>query len=45
MPSFGNSFSDEEVAAVANYVTARFGTSGSAITPGGVRKLRQQASN
>jgi mono/diheme cytochrome c family protein len=45
MPSFGNSFSDEEVAAVANYVTARFGTSGSAITPGDVRHLRRQASN
>lgn len=43
MPAFGNSFSDEEVAAVANYVTARFGSKGSAITPRDVAGLRKQA--
>lgn len=43
MPAFGNSFSDAEVAAVANYVTARFGSKGSAITPGKVAGLRKQA--
>jgi mono/diheme cytochrome c family protein len=25
MPSFGHAYSDDEIAAVANYVTARFG--------------------
>jgi mono/diheme cytochrome c family protein len=44
MPSFGASFSDEEVAAVANYVTARFGSEASRITPRDVAGLRKQAS-
>jgi mono/diheme cytochrome c family protein len=44
MPAFRNSFSDDEIAAVANYVTARFGSSASAITAKDVRALRQQAS-
>ncbi len=44
MPAFGRTFSDEEVAAVANYVTARFGSKGSAITAGNVASLRKQAS-
>ena len=26
MPAFGNAYSDDEIAAVANYVTARFGS-------------------
>src|SRR6201990_2388811 len=32
MPAFGSSYSDEEIAAVANYVTTRFGSKGSQIT-------------
>ena len=31
MPAFGNAYSDDEIAAVANYVTARFGSKASAI--------------
>ena len=41
MPGFGSAYSDAEIAAVANYVTARFGASGSRITPTQVAKLRQ----
>jgi mono/diheme cytochrome c family protein len=40
MPAFGAAYSDSEIAAVANYVTARFGAQGSAITPEEVAKLR-----
>ena len=40
MPSFGAAYSDAEIAAVANYVTARFGAKSSAITPQQVAKLR-----
>jgi mono/diheme cytochrome c family protein len=43
MPAFGNSFSDDEVAAVANYVTTRFGAKASAIAASDVRHLRDQA--
>ena len=43
MPSFGAVFSNEEVAAVANYVTARFGAKPSAVTPRQVASLRQQS--
>jgi mono/diheme cytochrome c family protein len=42
MPSFASAYSDRDIAAVANYVTARFGAQGSAITPEDVRKLRDQ---
>jgi mono/diheme cytochrome c family protein len=42
MPAFGAAFSDVEVAAVANYVTARFGSEPSHIDPADVSKLRQQ---
>ena len=41
MPSFAAAYSDAEVAAVANYVTARFGAKGSSITPKEVAKLRR----
>ncbi len=34
MPSFGRSYSDAEIAAVANYVTARFGSAQSRVTAG-----------
>jgi mono/diheme cytochrome c family protein len=44
MPAFGNAYSDEEIAAVANYVTARFGSKGSQITAGDVAALRKQTS-
>jgi mono/diheme cytochrome c family protein len=44
MPGFGNAYSDEEIAAVANYVTARFGAEKSTITAKDVRKIGKQAS-
>jgi mono/diheme cytochrome c family protein len=40
MPAFGDSYSDAEIASVANYVTARFGAKGSALTAQDVAKLR-----
>jgi mono/diheme cytochrome c family protein len=42
MPAFGNAYSDEEIAAVANYVTARFGSKGSNLTAQDVAELRKQ---
>jgi mono/diheme cytochrome c family protein len=44
MPAFGNAYTDDEIAAVANYVTARFGAKGSKLTAKDVAELRQQAS-
>jgi mono/diheme cytochrome c family protein len=44
MPAFGNAYSDVEIAAVANYVTARFGGKGSDLTAQDVAKLRKQTS-
>jgi mono/diheme cytochrome c family protein len=44
MPAFGSSHSDAEIAAVANYVTARFGSKGSQLTAKDVAELRKQAS-
>jgi mono/diheme cytochrome c family protein len=41
MPNFGAGYSDAEIAAVANYVTGRFGTSASSITPDEVSKRRR----
>ena len=48
MPSFGHAYSDTEIAAVANYVTARFGTTPSHVTAGRRReaaptRLRQES--
>jgi len=43
MPAFGSSHSDAEIAAVANYVTARFGAKGSKLTAQDVAELRKQA--
>jgi mono/diheme cytochrome c family protein len=40
MPAFGAAYSDADIAAVSNYVTARFGVKGSALTADDVRKLR-----
>jgi mono/diheme cytochrome c family protein len=45
MPSFGHAYSDDEIAAVANYVTARFGTKGSSLTARDVAKLRDQVAD
>lgn len=42
MPAFGNAYSDDEIAAVANYVTARFGTRESKLTAKDVAELRKQ---
>jgi mono/diheme cytochrome c family protein len=44
MPAFGNAYSDAEIAAVANYVTARFGSKGSRLTAQDVAELRKQTS-
>lgn len=40
MPAFGETFSDYEIASVANYVTARFGAQPSALSRERVAKLR-----
>jgi mono/diheme cytochrome c family protein len=44
MPAFGSAYSDSEIAAVANYVTARFGGKASQITERDVAALRKQTS-
>ena len=44
MPAFGNAYTDDEIAAVANYVTARFGTKGSKLTAQDIADLRKQTS-
>lgn len=43
MPAFGSAYSDDEIAAVANYVTARFGAKGAHLTAKDVASLRKQA--
>ena len=43
MPSFGEGYSDDDIAALANYVTARFGAKGAQLTAKDVADLRQQA--
>jgi mono/diheme cytochrome c family protein len=43
MPSFGTAYSDDEIAAVANYVTARFGAEGAQLKGSDVAELRKQA--
>ena len=42
MPAFGATYSDTEIAAVANYVTARYGVKGSELTAARIEKLREQ---
>ncbi|MBV8342012.1 MAG: cytochrome c [Gammaproteobacteria bacterium] len=44
MPAFGDAYSDTEVAAVANYVTARFGAAPSRLTAEDVARLRRLSS-
>ena len=43
MPAFGEGYSDADIAAVANYVTARFGAKGAHLTDKDVANLRKQA--
>ena len=43
MPAFGEGYSDDDIAAVANYVTARFGAKGAHLTGKDVVNLRKQA--
>ena len=43
MPAFGQGYSDDDIAAVANYVTARFGAKGAHLTDKDVAALRKQA--
>jgi mono/diheme cytochrome c family protein len=45
MPAFADAYSDTEIAAVANYVTARFGAAPSRLTAKDVARLRQLSSN
>jgi mono/diheme cytochrome c family protein len=40
MPAFGTTYSDAEIASVANYVTARFGSRGSALGATDIAKFR-----
>jgi mono/diheme cytochrome c family protein len=42
MPSFGTLYSDADVAALANYVTARFGAASSDVNASQVEKLRSE---
>ena len=42
MPAFGSTYSDSEIASVANYVTARFGARAADLTADQVAKLRTQ---
>jgi mono/diheme cytochrome c family protein len=44
MPAFGSTHSDTEIAAVSNYVTARFGSAPSSLTDKDVAELRSQTS-
>src|SRR5258708_14203557 len=44
MPAFGNAYSDDEIAAVANYVTPRFGARGSTLPAKDRAELRKQTS-
>jgi mono/diheme cytochrome c family protein len=45
MPAFGPAYSDNEIAAVANYVTARFGSAPSKVTEKDVAGLRGQTAH
>ncbi len=44
MPGFGRAYTDREIAAVANYVTARFGAKASSVTAANVAKARREIS-
>jgi mono/diheme cytochrome c family protein len=42
MPAFGSIYSDADIAAVANYVTGRFGSTPSNLTAKDVAELREE---
>jgi len=42
MPAFGTAYSDDEIADVANYVTARFGAKGAQLNAKDIASLRKQ---
>jgi mono/diheme cytochrome c family protein len=42
MPAFGAAYSDSDIAAVANYVTARFGSSASNLSAAEIAKMRRE---
>ena len=42
MPGFGAAYSDSDIAAVANYVTTRFGSSGSSLSAAEIAKMRRE---
>ena len=42
MPGFGDAYSDSDIAAVANYVTTRFGASGSSLIAADIEKMRRE---
>lgn len=42
MPAFGNAYADDEIAAVANYVTAWFSAKGSKLSTKDVAELWEQ---
>jgi mono/diheme cytochrome c family protein len=44
MPAFGHAYSDTEIAAIANYVTRRYGNAPSSITADQVAQMRTQVS-
>jgi mono/diheme cytochrome c family protein len=44
MPGFGRAYTDREIAAVANYVTARFGAKASSVNAAGVAQARREVS-
>jgi mono/diheme cytochrome c family protein len=43
MPAFGDGYSDDDIAAVSNYVTARFGAEGGHLTEKDIVSLRKQS--
>jgi mono/diheme cytochrome c family protein len=43
MPAFGDAYSNQEIADVVNYVTARFGTKGSSLSDKDVARLRHES--
>jgi mono/diheme cytochrome c family protein len=45
MPAFGGTYTDIEIAAVANYVTGRFGSAASKLTANDVKDLRAQTAH
>jgi len=44
MPAFGAAYSDTEIAAVANYVSARFGAAPARVSPSSIAQLRRVSS-